>query len=66
MVNLCDFYSYRIIIGKLTAFFQLQEFSFCKPTVASSTSAARVSLHSSKQGLAWLSLRLQFYVLRLI
>jgi hypothetical protein len=37
-----------------------------KPTVASSTSAARLSLHSSKVGLAWLSLRLQLYVLRLI
>jgi hypothetical protein len=57
MVNSCDFYSYRLI-GKLTAFLQLQKFSLRKPTVASSTSAARLSLHSSKAGLAWLSLRL--------
>jgi hypothetical protein len=65
IVNLCDFYSYRLI-GKPTAFLQLQEFSLRKPTVASSTSTARRSLHSSKQGLAWLSLRLQLYVLHLI
>ena len=65
IVNLSDFYSYRLI-GKLTAFLQLQEFSLRKPTVASSTSAARLSLHSSKAGLAWLSLRWQLYVLRLI
>jgi hypothetical protein len=58
-------YSYRLI-GKLTAFLQLEEFSLRKPTVASSTSAARLSLHSSKAWLAWLSLRLQFYALRLI
>jgi hypothetical protein len=31
-----------------------------------STSAARLSLNSSKAGLAWLSLRRQLYVLRLI
>ncbi len=31
IVNLLDFYSYRLI-GKLTAFFQLQEFSFRKQT----------------------------------
>jgi hypothetical protein len=36
------------LIGKLTAFFQLQEFSLRKPTVTSSTSAARLSLPSSK------------------
>jgi hypothetical protein len=40
IVNLSDFYSYRLI-GKLTAFLQLQEFSLRQPTVASSTSAAR-------------------------
>jgi hypothetical protein len=61
-VNLSDFYSYRLI-GNLTAFLQLQEFSLCKPTVTSSTSAARLSLHNSKAGLAWLSLRMQLYVL---
>jgi hypothetical protein len=61
-VNLSDFYSYRLI-GKLTAFLQLQEFSLRNSPVASSTSAARLSLNSSKAGLAWLSLRLQLYVL---
>jgi hypothetical protein len=65
IVNLSDFYVYRLI-GKLTAFLQLQEFSLRKPTVASSTSAARLSLTSSKAGLVWLSLRHQLYVLRLI
>jgi hypothetical protein len=38
---------YRLI-GKLTAFLQLQEFSLRKPTVACSTSAARLSLNNSK------------------
>ena len=33
-VNLCDFYFYRII-GKLTAFLELLEFSKCKPTSTS-------------------------------
>jgi len=65
IVNLSDFNSYRLI-GKLTAFFELQEFSLRKPTVTSSTSTARFSLNSSKAGLAWLSLRRQLYVLRLI
>ena len=37
IVNLSDFYSYRLI-GKLTIFLHLQEFSFGKPTVVSSTS----------------------------
>ena len=46
MVNLSDFYSYRLI-GKLTAFLQLQEFSLRKHTqVASSPSAARLSSRS--------------------
>ena len=44
----------------------LQEFSLRKPTVASSTSAARLFLPSSKAGLVCLSLRRQLYVLRLI
>jgi hypothetical protein len=34
------------LIGKLTAFLQLQEFSFLNQTVDFSTSAARRSLHS--------------------
>jgi hypothetical protein len=47
-VNLSDFYSYRLI-GKLTAFLQLQEFSQRNPTVTSSTSAAaRLSFSRSK------------------
>jgi hypothetical protein len=55
---LSDFYSYRLI-GKLTAFLQLQEFSLRNLPVASSTSAARLSLKRSKAGLVWLSLRRQ-------
>jgi hypothetical protein len=50
--------------AKLTAFLQIQEFSLRKQTqVASSTSAARLSLPSSKAKLSWLSLRQQTYVL---
>ncbi len=45
IVNLSDFYSYRII-GKLTAFLQLQEFSLCNQTRDFSTTAARRSLRS--------------------
>jgi len=65
IVNLLDFYSYRLI-RKLTAFLQLQEFSKRNLPVASSTSAARLSLPSSREKLAWLSLRQQLYVLILI
>jgi hypothetical protein len=46
-VNLLDFYSYRII-GKLTTFLQLQEFSQRNPTVTSSTSTAPRSHSTSK------------------
>jgi hypothetical protein len=53
IVNLLDFYSYRLI-GKLTAFLYLQEFSQRNPTVASSTSAARSSHITSKAKLTWL------------
>jgi hypothetical protein len=45
IVNLCAFCSYRLI-GKLTAFLQLQEFSLRNLTVASSTTAARRSPHN--------------------
>jgi hypothetical protein len=62
IVNLSDFYSYRLI-GKLTAFLQSQEFSQLNLTVVISTSAARLSLNSSREKLAWLSLRQQPYVL---
>jgi hypothetical protein len=51
IANLSDFYSYRLI-GKLTAFLQLQEFSLRKHIVESSTTAARLSLPSSKAKLA--------------
>jgi hypothetical protein len=40
IVNLSDFYSYSLI-GKLTAFLQLQEFSLRNQIVDFSTSAAR-------------------------
>jgi hypothetical protein len=44
IVNLSDFYSYRLI-GRLTAFLQLQEFSLRNLTVVdASTSAVRCSL----------------------
>jgi hypothetical protein len=43
-VNLSVFYFYKLI-GKLTAFLQLQEFSMRNPTVTSSTSNARCSSH---------------------
>ncbi len=48
IVNLSEFYSYRLI-GKLTAFLQLQEFRFHRLTqVASSPSAARLSSRRSR------------------
>jgi hypothetical protein len=47
MVNLSDFYSYRLI-GKLTAFLQLQEFSLRKHNVECSTTVAWLSLPTSK------------------
>ena len=49
IVNLCAFYSYRII-GNLTAFLQLQEFSLRIMTVASSTTSVRRSPHTSTCG----------------
>jgi hypothetical protein len=46
IVNLSEFYSYRLI-GKLTDFLQLQEFSLRRHTqVASSPFAVRLSSHS--------------------
>ena len=47
IVNSLDCYSYRII-GKLTVFLQLQEFSLRNQPVDYSTSVARRSLHSLK------------------
>jgi hypothetical protein len=43
IVNLSDFYSYSLI-GKVTVFLQLQEFSQRNLIVGISTSAARLSL----------------------
>ncbi len=63
-MNSCDFYSYRLI-GKLTAFLQLQEFRSRNLTVDTSTSAARRSPHSLNRVWATFSPRLQLYVLRL-
>ena len=51
ILNLYAFYSYRLI-GKLTAFLQLQEFSLRNLTVDTSTSAARRSLLSTNLGSA--------------
>jgi hypothetical protein len=45
---------------------QLQEFSLRNPPEDYSTSTVRLLRNSSKAGLAWLSLRRQLYVLRLI
>jgi hypothetical protein len=61
IVNLCDFYFYRLV-GKLTAFLQLQELSLRNLPLDCSTSAARRSPRTSKQKLATSSLRLQLYV----
>ena len=54
-------YLYKLI-GKVTAFLQLQEFSLRNMTVASSTTAARRCPHSSKPKWATSSPRLQLYV----
>jgi hypothetical protein len=65
IVNLSDFYSYRLI-GKLTAFLQLQEFCQHNQIVDSSTTSSRLSLPTSKSKLVWLRVRRQLYVLNLI
>ena len=62
IVNSLDCYSYRLI-GKLTAFLQLQEFSLRNRTVDSSTSSAQFYLRSFKQKSAAPWPRLQLYVL---
>jgi hypothetical protein len=62
IVNLSDFYSYRLI-GKLTALLQIQESSHRNLPVVSSTSTVRFSHSSSREKLVWISLRLQSYVL---
>ncbi len=48
IVNWCALYSYRLI-GKLTAFLQLQEFSLHNPTVASSTTDTWSSPYTSNR-----------------
>jgi hypothetical protein len=48
IVNLCTFYFYKII-GKLTVFFQLQEFSLCNLPVVSSTTIAVYAVFSSQK-----------------
>jgi hypothetical protein len=63
IVNLSDFYTYRLI-GKLTAFLQLQEFSLRNLTVDTSTSAARPSPRCLNRVWATSSPRLPLYVLR--
>ena len=67
IVNLSDFYSYRLI-GKLTVFLQLQEFSQRNQTweLRTSTFATRRSLISLSQNVDCYSQRLLLYVLTLI
>jgi hypothetical protein len=62
-VNLSDFYSYRLL-GKLTGFLQLQEFSQRNQTweLRTSTFAARLCLRCSNLGLEISSLSPQLYV----
>jgi hypothetical protein len=63
IANLSDLYSYRLI-GKLTAFLQLQESRFRNLQMEdSSTFDARRSSRTSSQKAETYSLRLQFYVL---
>jgi hypothetical protein len=62
-VNLCNLYSYKLI-GKLTAFLQLQEFSLHDQTLDSFTSTARRSPHNLNPRLATFSLRLPHYKYR--
>ena len=59
-VNLWVFYFYRII-GKLTAFLQLQDFNLRNITVVSSTTVTWCSPHNSNLRLGIFSLRLQHY-----
>ncbi len=62
IVTFCSFYFYKLI-GKLTAFLQLQEFSFRNQPVVSSTTAARRSPHISEANLRLgiFSVRLKYY-----
>jgi len=61
-VNLSELYSYRLI-GKLTAFLQLQEFSLRRPTVDSSTTAVRHTLLNLSQNVEIFLPSQLFYVL---
>ena len=58
IVNWCVFYSYRLV-GKLTTFLELQEFSFRNLTVDSSTTVVCPSPHNSSLRSATFSPRLQ-------
>jgi hypothetical protein len=60
-VNLYSFYFCRLI-GKLTTFFHLQEFSLCNPT-SSTITVARCSPHRSSPKWVTSFPRLQSYVL---
>ena len=64
IVTLSDFYSYRLI-GKLTVFLQVQEFSQCSLIVGFSTSVAWRSRRCLSQNAEVFSERLQFRVLPL-
>jgi hypothetical protein len=60
IVNLCDFYFYKLI-GKLTSFLQLQEFSFRNLPVTSCTTTVWCSLYRSNARLSTFSPRVQLY-----
>jgi hypothetical protein len=62
IVNLSEFYSYRLI-GKLTGFLQVQEFCQCNQTVDFSSTSTRFFLLFSNLGLEILSPSLNLYVL---
>ncbi len=57
IVTLCAFFFYKLI-GKLTAFLQLQEFSLRNMTMVSSTTAARRSppIWNLSVGIIWLKM----------
>ena len=59
-VTLCAFYFYKLI-GKLTAFLQLQELILRNMTVSSSTSVSQSSPHNSNLRVGIFSRRLQHY-----
>jgi hypothetical protein len=64
IVNVSGFYS-NSLIGKLTNFLQLQEFSSLNLTVDTSTSDTRQSTHYFNRVWTTFSTRLNLYVVRL-